>query len=100
MSFVCPVASEADTAKRLPAIRACIFDMDGLLIGIVEIPVTALPEYKFQHYGLKFQVDSEDMYTICTNEILREYGKPDLPWKIKAQLQGRPGPEVRLSQHR
>jgi len=54
----------------LPIIKACIFDMDGLLI------------------------DSEDLYTICTNEVLREYGKPDLPWHIKAQLQGRPGPEV------
>ncbi|TLD34711.1 GS1 protein [Venturia nashicola] len=54
----------------LPAIRACLFDMDGLLI------------------------DSEDLYTICTNEVLREYGRPDLPWNIKAQLQGRPGPEA------
>ena len=41
-------------------------------------------------------IDSEDLYTICTNEVLREYGKPDLPWNIKAQLQGRPGPEVRI----
>ncbi|KAF2461223.1 putative HAD superfamily hydrolase [Lineolata rhizophorae] len=56
--------------KRLPTIRACLFDMDGLLI------------------------DSEDLYTICTNELLREYGKPELPWNIKAQLQGRPGPEA------
>ncbi len=56
--------------SSLPTIRACIFDMDGLLI------------------------DSEDLYTVCTNEILREYGKPDLPWNIKAQLQGRPRPEV------
>jgi pseudouridine-5'-monophosphatase len=39
-------------------------------------------------------IDSEDLYTICTNETLRKYGKPDLPWNIKAQLQGRPGPEV------
>ena len=57
----------------LPPIRACLFDMDGLLI------------------------DSEDLYTICANEVLREYGRPDLPWSIKAQLQGRPAPEVRLS---
>ena len=55
-------------APTPPPIRACLFDMDGLLI------------------------DSEDLYTICTNEVLREYGKPDLPWHIKAQLQGRPGP--------
>jgi pseudouridine 5'-phosphatase len=54
----------------LPAIRACLFDMDGLII------------------------DSEDLYTLCANEILREYGKPDLPWSIKAQLQGRPAPEA------
>ena len=39
-------------------------------------------------------IDSEDLYTVCTNETLRKYGKPDLPWNIKAQLQGRPGPEV------
>lgn len=50
--------------------RACLFDMDGLLI------------------------DSEDYYTQCTNEVLRQYGRSDLPWRIKAQLQGRPGPEV------
>lgn len=39
-------------------------------------------------------IDSEDLYTLCTNAVLHEYGKPDLPWAIKAQLQGRPGPEV------
>jgi pseudouridine-5'-monophosphatase len=54
----------------LPPIRACLFDMDGLLIN------------------------SEDLYTLCTNAVLREYGKPDLPWNIKAQLQGRPAPEA------
>ncbi len=51
-----------------PPIRACIFDMDGLLI------------------------DSEDAYTHVTNTILHENGRPTLPWHIKAQLQGRPGP--------
>lgn len=50
--------------------RACLFDMDGLLI------------------------DSEDKYTDITNAILQEYGKPLLPWSIKAQLQGRPQPDV------
>lgn len=64
-----PLTADVQTSE-LPAIRACLFDMDGLLI------------------------DSEDLYTICTNEVLREYGKPDLPWHIKAQLQGRPGPEA------
>jgi len=37
-------------------------------------------------------IDSEDLYTLCTNSLLHEYNKPDLPWSIKAQMQGRPGP--------
>ena len=41
-------------------------------------------------------IDSEDKYTAITNSILQEYGKPTLPWSIKAQLQGRPQPEVCL----
>ena len=57
---------------RFSPVRACLFDMDGLLI------------------------DSEDIYTLCNNIILHQYGRPSLPWNIKAQLQGRPGPEVRL----
>ena len=36
-------------------------------------------------------LDSEDKYTQCTNTMLARYGKPPLPWSIKAQLQGRPG---------
>lgn len=55
----------------MPRVRACLFDMDGLLI------------------------DSEDKYSLITNEVLQMYGKPSLPWSIKAQLQGRPQPEVR-----
>jgi pseudouridine-5'-monophosphatase len=55
-------------SNSFPPVRACIFDMDGLLI------------------------DSEDAYTAITNTILRENNRPDLPWSIKAQLQGRPGP--------
>ncbi|KAK0343141.1 hypothetical protein LTS16_008857 [Friedmanniomyces endolithicus] len=51
-------------------IRACLFDMDGLLL------------------------DSEDKYTTCTNAILSRYNRPPLPWHIKAQLQGRPGPQA------
>jgi len=39
-------------------------------------------------------IDSEDLYTIVTNEVLRAYDKPDLPWSIKAQMQGRPGPQA------
>lgn len=42
-------------------------------------------------------LDTEDRYTMITNAILQEYGKPLLPWEIKAQLQGRPQPEVRKS---
>ncbi|KAM5463555.1 putative pseudouridine 5'-phosphatase [Microsporum ferrugineum] len=38
-------------------------------------------------------IDSEDIYTFVINQILREYGKPNLPWSIKAQLQGRPQPQ-------
>lgn len=53
-----------------PRIRAALFDMDGLLI------------------------DSEDIYTTVTNTILERYGRPSLPWSIKAQLQGRPGPQA------
>jgi pseudouridine-5'-monophosphatase len=41
-------------------------------------------------------IDSEDIYTLVVNIVLREYGKPDLPWSIKAQMQGRPAPQVRL----
>jgi pseudouridine 5'-phosphatase len=55
-------------SPSFPPVRACIFDMDGLLI------------------------DSEDAYTVVTNQILRENNRPDVPWHIKAQLQGRPGP--------
>jgi pseudouridine-5'-monophosphatase len=56
------------TCHSFPPVRACLFDMDGLLI------------------------DSEDAYTVCTNLVLARYGKGPLPWSIKAQLQGRPGP--------
>ncbi|RMZ85665.1 hypothetical protein DV737_g657, partial [Chaetothyriales sp. CBS 132003] len=37
-------------------------------------------------------IDSEEAYTTVTNTILHEHGRPALPWSIKAQLQGRPGP--------
>lgn len=52
-----------------PPVRACLFDMDGLLL------------------------DTEDKYSVCTNTILKKYGREPLPWKIKAQMQGRPGPQ-------
>jgi len=52
-------------AKPLPPVRACIFDVDGTLIN------------------------SEDIYTDIYNSILRECGKPDYPWAIKATQQSR-----------
>ncbi|KAK3292111.1 HAD-like domain-containing protein [Chaetomium fimeti] len=51
-----------------PPVRACLFDMDGLLL------------------------DTEDLYTLCVNLILEKYQRPNLPWSVKAKLQGRPGP--------
>ncbi|KAN0111083.1 HAD-like protein [Hyaloscypha variabilis] len=50
-----------------PPVRACIFDMDGLLIN------------------------TEDIYTLCADIVLEKYGRPPLPWSIKAQLMGVPG---------
>lgn len=58
------------TRNSFPPVRACLFDMDGLLL------------------------DSEDKYSLCTNAILEKYGRPPMPWSIKAQLQGRPGPSA------
>ncbi|KAK5174824.1 uncharacterized protein LTR77_001907 [Saxophila tyrrhenica] len=45
-------------------IRACIFDMDGLLIN------------------------TEDLITVSINTILHAHGKPSIPGHIRAQLQG------------
>ena len=39
-------------------------------------------------------LDTEDLYTLCINVILEKYGRPSLPWSIKAKLQGRPGPDA------
>ena len=39
-------------------------------------------------------LDTEDLYTAAVNTILNKYGKPNLPWSIKAKLQGRPGPSA------
>ncbi|CZS88532.1 hypothetical protein WAI453_010727 [Rhynchosporium graminicola] len=55
------------TRTDFPPVRACLFDMDGLLI------------------------DSEEKYTIATNAVLNKYGKPNIPWSIKAKMQGRAG---------
>ncbi|KAK4130631.1 HAD-like protein [Trichocladium antarcticum] len=39
-------------------------------------------------------LDTEDLYTLCVNLILEKYQRPQLPWSIKAKLQGRPGPDA------
>ncbi|KAK5655877.1 hypothetical protein OQA88_5416 [Cercophora sp. LCS_1] len=49
-----------------PPIRACIFDMDGLLIN------------------------SEDIITLSINELLQSYRKPPLPRSLRAQMMGVP----------
>lgn len=38
-------------------------------------------------------LDTEDLYTLCINIVLAKYGRPSLPWSIKAKLQGRPFPQ-------
>jgi pseudouridine 5'-phosphatase len=67
----------ADSCVRTmaPRIKAALFDMDGLLI------------------------DSEDWYSAVTNEVLAKYNRPKLPWNIKAQMQGRPGPQSAVIFH-
>lgn len=50
----------------MPAIRACIFDMDGLLI------------------------DSEDVLTASVNQVLERHGRPPFTPSIRAQLMGIP----------
>ncbi|KAI1259881.1 HAD-like domain-containing protein [Xylariaceae sp. FL1019] len=49
-----------------PAVRACIFDLDGLLLN------------------------TEDIVTHCLNNILTKYGRPTIPRSIRAQLMGIP----------
>jgi pseudouridine-5'-monophosphatase len=34
-------------------------------------------------------LDTEDKYSLVTNEILAKYGKPPMPWSIKAKMQGK-----------
>lgn len=50
-----------------PPVRACLFDMDGLLI------------------------DTEDIATACHNLVLAKYDRPNLPKTIKAKMMGRNG---------
>ena len=53
----------ATKSGAFPPVRACIFDVDGLLIN------------------------SEDIYTELTDKILHSFGKPSMPWKVKAKTQ-------------
>ena len=65
-----PTCGMTSTSSHdFPPVRACIFDVDGLLIN------------------------SEDIYTEAYNNILHSYGKLDLPWSVKARQQSR-GREV------
>ncbi|KAK5265633.1 hypothetical protein LTR96_009040 [Exophiala xenobiotica] len=58
------------TSSGLPPIRACLFDLDGLLIN------------------------SEDLLTEARNSVLYEYySHPPMDWTVKAQLQGRSATE-------
>lgn len=59
--------------RALSPIRACLFDVDGLLIN------------------------SEDLYTKVTNTLLAQLDRPPLTWSIKSALQGRPAHFVRLT---
>ncbi|KAI1332082.1 HAD-like protein [Xylariaceae sp. FL0255] len=52
---------------EFPPIRACLFDMDGLLLN------------------------TEDIYTKCADIVLEKHGRPPPPWSIKAKLMGIPG---------
>ncbi|OAA63780.1 HAD-like domain protein [Cordyceps fumosorosea ARSEF 2679] len=63
-------ANASPPLPSFPPVRACLFDMDGLLLN------------------------TEDLYTLCVNKVLESYGRPPLPWSVKARLQGRPGPEA------
>ncbi|KAH7007888.1 GS1 protein [Microdochium trichocladiopsis] len=53
-----------------PPVRACLFDMDGLLIN------------------------TEDIYTLCHNILLATYSAGPMTWSIKSKLQGRPAHEA------
>lgn len=44
-------------------------------------------------------LDTEDIYTLCINILLEKFGRPSLPWSIKAKLQGRPAREANAIFH-
>ncbi|KAK4186722.1 HAD-like domain-containing protein [Podospora australis] len=59
-----PQASNFRVAPEFPPVRACIFDMDGLLIN------------------------SEDIITESINQILEKYGKPPVVPSVRAKMIG------------
>jgi pseudouridine-5'-monophosphatase len=69
LSHLDPTRQTHVSGMEPPPIRACLFDMDGLLLN------------------------TEDLITTCINVILRKYGKEDLPWSVKARMQGRTAQE-------
>ncbi len=73
---------ETEMTHSSPPVRACIFDMDGLLINTVGF-ISPLPSF-----SNSFQ---EDIYTLCANIVLERHGRPPLPWSFKAKLMGVPG---------
>ncbi|KIW79980.1 hypothetical protein Z517_06595 [Fonsecaea pedrosoi CBS 271.37] len=36
-------------------------------------------------------LNTEDIYTLCADNVLLKYGRPRLPWSVKAKLMGVPG---------
>ena len=60
-------AGATAATSAFPPVRACLFDMDGLLLN------------------------TEDIYTQCADIVLHRHGRPSLPWSLKAKLMGVPG---------
>lgn len=61
-----PQTHASSSATKFPPVRACIFDMDGLLIN------------------------SEDIITQATNRLLAKYGRPAFTRSIRVQIMGIP----------
>lgn len=58
------------SSNSTPVIKCCLFDMDGLLLN------------------------TEDVYTLSTSLLLKQYGRPEMSWDFKTQVMGLPGKEV------
>ncbi|KAL6926204.1 hypothetical protein ACO0SA_004763 [Hanseniaspora valbyensis] len=62
--------ASSSCCDKKPIIKCCLFDMDGLLIN------------------------TEDVYTLSTTMLLKEYNRPAMTWDFKTQVMGLPGSEV------